>query len=364
MLVEEKAARATAGHPVFGFNPRYLHYHFHLLYSWDTSWYLSLARHGYLGNPHQAIRFFPLLPLTARMVAAVGIPAATAILLVCWSAALGSAILLHRLVLSETGSPQTALRAAWLSQLAPGAFVLVMGYSEALSGLVAVGYVLAVRQYGRDARRAWLWCAAGCLCGFASGLARPTGFTVAVVGAIEICMRLVARERITPAAWVARLAMTLSPLLGVGSFLWWSRSVEGSFLLPYSEQTIKGLRSTVASNPVIPAWHVFAYPTAHGELGGTGMMTLVLIVASVGLLWACLRRLPVSFTAFAALSLASAITAPYFSSFARYTSENFPLAIAAATLPRSRSAWLWTIGASAAMCAFFAYRALMGTYTP
>jgi hypothetical protein len=360
------ASQAKAGRAVLGLNASYLHDHVHELFIWDTSWYLTLAEHGYRGTPPEAIRFSPLLPLVTRAVAACGIPAAVAILLVCWLAALGFAILVHRLALTETGSTVTARRAAWLSQLAPGAFVLTMGYTEALAGLLAAAYLLAVRQYGADrgARRLWIWCAVGCVAGFGSGLVRPTGFIIAVVGALEILSRLMRRERMGAAGWTARLAMTLSPILGVGSFLCWCDAVYGSFLLPYDEQTVHGLRGTVASNPWASAWQTFTVPSTHGELGGAGMLTLVLVVASVGLLVGCARRLPLPLSAWAALSLAAALTAPYFSSFPRYASGDIPLLITAAALPRSRAAWLWTAGTSAALCAFFAYRAFTGTYTP
>jgi hypothetical protein len=366
LALAELAARADQDRGVLGLSPVFAHESLRALFMWDTNWYVALAEHGYAGNSHEAIRFSPLLPLTTRAVSALGIPAPAAILLLCWLAALGFAVLVHRLTLLETNSVLMARRATWLSQLAPGAFVLTMGYTEALSGLLAAAYLLAVRQYGADRRasRLWLWCVVGCVAGFGSGLVRPTGFLIAVVGGLELLMRLIRRESLSVTDWTARLAMTISPVIGVGSFLWWCHHVNGDYLLPYREQTAGGLRGGVASNPWTSAWQMFAVPTTRGENGGTGMMTLVLVVASVGLLWACIRRLPLSLSAWAALSLAAALTAPFFSSFPRYVSGDIPVVIAAATLPRSRGAWLWTVGASAALCAFFAYRAFTGTYTP
>lgn len=362
----ELASSADERRGVMGLSPVFANEHLRALFMWDTNWYVALARHGYAGNAHEAIRFFPLLPLTTRAVSALGIPAPAAILLLCWLAALGFAILVYRLTLLETRSALVARRATWLSQLAPGAFVLTMGYTEALSGLLAAAYLLAVRQYGADRRasRLWLWCAVGCVAGFGSGLVRPTGFLIAVVGGLELLMRLIRRDSLRVTDWIARLAMTISPVIGVGSFLWWCNHVNGDYLLPYREQTVGGLRGGVASNPWTSAWQTFAVPSTHGENGGVGMMSLVLVVASVGVLWACIRRLPLSLSAWAALNLVAALTAPFFSSFPRYLSGDIPLVIAAATLPRSRGAWLWTVGASAALCAFFAYRAFTGAYTP
>jgi len=367
LLAIERLAELRNGRKLeMGLSPDSVSYPFRLLFTWDTHWYLSLSERGYQGNAQEGIRFSPLLPLTTRAVSAVGIPADVAILVVCWTAALGFAVLMHRVTLLETGSVVTARRAAWLSQLAPGAFVLGMGYTEALTGLLAAAYLLAVRQYGADldVRRRLLWFAVGFVAGFGSGLVRPTGVMIAVVGAIEIAMRLLRRERLGWHGWLARLGMTAAPALGVGTFLLWCHAVYGQYLLPYTAQTESGLRGTVAANPFLSAWQVFSTPTSRGEVNGIGTITLALVVASVGLLWFCARRMPVSFTVWAALNLVAALTAPLFTSFPRYLSGDLPLLITAAALTRSRTAWLWTVGASAALFAFFAYRAFTGAYTP
>ena len=41
------------------------------LLGWDAGWYQAIARHGYAPLGHQALRFFPLLPLVARALAVV-----------------------------------------------------------------------------------------------------------------------------------------------------------------------------------------------------------------------------------------------------------------------------------------------------
>jgi hypothetical protein len=366
IVLELLAARADRGKSVLGLASDVKHHRFHLLYAWDTRWYLMLTEHGYRGNAREGVRFSPLLPLVARVVSWAGIPAYDAILLVCWLAALGFAVLMYEMTRLETGSAVTARRATWLSQLAPGAFVLAMGYTEALTGLLAAAYLLASRRYGADlgARQRWLWLAVGFVAGFGSGLVRPTGFLIASVGAVEIAMRLFRRERLGWSGWTARLLMTAAPGLGVGAFLVWCQAVYGKFLLPYKVQTQIGLRGTVAGNPLSSAVAIFGSPTSRDEVNGAGTLTLALAVASVGLLWFCARRMPASFSVWAALSLLAALTAPYFSSFPRYLSGDLPLLITAALVARSRTSWLWTLGASAALCAFFAYRAFTGTYTP
>ncbi len=331
-----------------------LHHLFNQLYTWDTAWYLGIAQTGYSGVANDGVRFWPLLPLTTRAVSAVGIPAATAILLVCWVGALLFGMLMYRLMLTVGGDAVAARRAAWLSQLAPGAFVLVMGYTEALSGLLAAAYLIAIRQ-SATSRRTWLWHAAGCVAGLGSGLVRPTGMLLAAPGAIEAI-----RQRRDPVGQLAaRVLIALSPLMGLGLFLLWSHNVYGNWTLPYSIQKLEGLRGTYAGNPFESALDSL------NQVGnGAGAFTLVLVVAAVGLLWGCVRRLPVSYTVWAALSVFAAITAPHFSSFARYSAGILPLLLVGAMLTRDWRRWGWVVGSSTALCAYFAYQSFIGIYIP
>lgn len=354
IAVQDLAERATPqfaaqmpGGPV-------LHHVFNQLYTWDTAWYLGIAQSGYSGVAHDGVRFWPLLPLVTRAVSAVGVPAATAILLVCWAGALLFGMLMYRLMLTVGGDAVAARRAAWLSQLAPGAFVLVMGYTEALSGVLAAAFLIAIRQSARS-RRVWLWHAAGFVAGLGSGLVRPTGLLLAAPGAIEAV-----RQRRDPAGQVlVRVLTALLPLLGTGLFLLWSHTVYGNWTLPYSIQKLEGLRGTYAQNPVTSA-----LDSVNQTGNGAGAYTLILVVASAGLLWGCVRRLPVSYTAWASLSLLAAITAPHFSSFARYSAGILPLLLVAAMLTRDRWRWGWVLGGSTALCAYFAYQSFIGIYIP
>ncbi len=331
-----------------------LHHLFNQLYTWDTAWYLGIAQTGYSGVANDGVRFWPLLPLVTRGVAAAGVPAATAILLVCWVGALLFGMLMYRLMLTVGGDAVAARRAAWLSQLAPGAFVLVMGYTEALSGVLAAAYLIAIRQSAKS-RRVWLWHAAGFVSGLGSGLVRPTGLLLAAPGAIEVI-----RQRRDPAGQlVTRVLIALSPLMGTGLFLLWSHTVYGNWTLPYSIQKLEGLRGTYAGNPLTSALDSL------NQVGnGAGAYTIVLVVASLGLLWGCVRRLPFSYTAWAALSVLAAITAPHLSSFARYSAGILPLLLVAAMLTRDRRRWGWAVGVSTALCAYFAYQSFIGIYIP
>lgn len=366
-----------------------IHHLFNQLFTWDTAWYAGIAQYGYSGVANDGVRFWPLLPLVTRAVAATGIGALTAVLVVCWAASLLFGMLMYKLALTVGGDEVAARRAAWLSQLAPGAFVLVMGYTEALAGVFAAAYLIAIRQavvsgagvakagvllgagasesgggvgvgvgglgdQGSD-RRVWLWHAAGFVGGLGSGLVRPTGMLIAAAGFVELV-----RQRRDP--WphlVARGLVTLSPPLGTGIYLLWSHHVYGSYTLPYTIQKLEGLRGTYAGNPITSALDSL------NQVGnGAGAFTFVLVVASIGLLGACVRRLPVSYTVWAAISLLAAVTAPHFSSFARYAAGILPLLLAAALLVRNRWQWAWVIGTSTVLCGYFAYQSFIGIYIP
>jgi hypothetical protein len=336
-----------------------IHHLFDALFTWDTAWYSGIAEHGYAGVPGDGIRFWPLLPLSIRSLDLVGIGALTGALVVCWIAALAFGMLMYRVALALGGDPATARRAAWLSQLAPGAFVLVMGYTEALAGMLAAAFLASILLTRPGvlptARATRLWYAAGFVAGVGSGLVRPTGWLLCLAGLVEV----IHNRRDRPAGTAARLAVAASPVLGLLLFLGWVNSVYHDWLLPYSTQQAANLRGTTAANP----WES-ALDSVNQGGNGAGALTVVLVVASVGLLWGCVRRLPPSFTVWAAVSLLAVITAPHFSSFARYSAGILPLLLVAAMLTTRRSAWWWTIGSSGALCGYFAFQSFIGIYIP
>jgi hypothetical protein len=363
IAVQDLASRATPNAPAKMPTGPVLHHLFNQLFSWDTAWYVGIAQSGYSGVASDGIRFWPLLPLVTRSLDVIGIGPETGVLVVCWAAALAFGVLMYRFALEAGADQAAARRSVWLSQLAPGAFVLVMGYTEALAGMLAAAFLIAIRQAapGRDeigeggGGRVWLWHLVGIVAGFCSGLVRPTGWMLALPGAVEVLRHW--RDPLAHTA--ARLLVALSPLLGVGTFLWWSRKTHGQWLLPYRTQELNGLRGTVAQNP-IPS----LLDSLNQSGNGAGAFTVILVVASLGLLWLCVRRMPVSYWLWSAVSIVSVITAPHFSSYARYASGILPLLVAGAMLTTNRHAWRWVLFSSAAFCAYFAYQGFIGVYIP
>src|SRR5437899_10545135 len=165
-------------------------------------------------------------------------------------AALVAGVLLHRLVVAETGDRVTATRATWLLALLPPATVLVLGYAEALLLCFAIGFFLCIRS-GR-------WWSAAAL-GILAGLSRAVGMTLARPALIEA----VRTGRTLPwRAWAGRAASMVGPVLGGGAFLAWVGHVYGDWQLPLRLQNSDDLRGGWA-NPISTVWHSFHALTGH-----------------------------------------------------------------------------------------------------
>ena len=324
--------------------------------SWDASWYLGLAEHGYSAYGPTGTRFFPLLPLLVRGFAAIGVPPDAGILLICWTAALFLGVLVYRLALDLTGDLVTASRAAWLSQLAPGAFALVMGYSEALAGLCAAAYMIAILRPVDGSRATRMWLALGFVAGLAGGLDRPVGLLLALPGGIE----LLRRRRAPIGQLAARFALAAAPVLGACCYLAWCWHVYGKFMLPYSIQSTPGLHGGLATDPLQSIWHMLNAST----MTGLEMLTVILVVVALALLWVSARRLPISLTLWSALMVLSGLTAVQLAGYARYASAAIPLVIAAAMVAKDRRAWAWMVIGSTCALAYLFYGAFSGWYIP
>jgi hypothetical protein len=311
------------------------------LLGWDSAWYRDIAEHGYRDAPAGSVRFFPLLPIVTAAVSAVTrLPVGPTLIGLCWLAALAYGALLFDLVRAETGDRVLARRAAWLSQLAPGAAVLVLGYTEGLAGLLAVVLFRLLRA-GRSEPLIPV--------GLACGLVRPTGVLLAVPAALSVLDRR--------GGLVVRLLAVLSPLLGVCLLLGWSAVAYGDPLLPYTTQTQASLRGAVAANPLPYLWH---------RSGGAAPwpVNLVLLVTALGLLVVCARRLPFAYTIWSVLLVLAAVTAAGLHSLPRYLAAVFPLLIAAAALCRGRVAFAGALAFCLPLFAFVAYLGFLGHLVP
>lgn len=311
------------------------------LLSWDGEWYAQITADGY--DEYPALRFFPLLPLLGRAVGALfGGSATIGLLLTANLAALAYLVALAKLTRRETADQGAADRVVWLAALAPGAAVLVLPYTEALAGALAVGMFLALRS-----RRLWV----ATLCGLLSGLTRPTGILLAAPAAIELFRRGGGWR------WAPRCLAVASPLLGTGAYLLWCGAVYGNPLIPYTVQTRTELRGAVVANPVAGLFH-----TSGGGLDWR--ITLLIIGVAAGLAVVVLRRLPLAYGVWTLLMLGAAVTSSHGNSAPRYLAATFPLLIAAALSTRSR----WVFGAALALaavgCVALAMLGFTSSYVP
>jgi hypothetical protein len=320
------------------------------LFIWDTRWYLTIARYGYQPGGGNLIHFFPLTSVVAAGIAAVTrLPVSIALFGFCWVTALVFGALVHRAVVRETGDRGAAVRAAWLTQLVPGAYALVMGFTEPLAGVLAVGYFLAVRG-GRDGN-ARPWLAAGL--GFLGGLSRPIGVLLAIPGAVE-GVRIARREGWSRASVLQGAVSALAPAAGLAAYLAYSRLQFGSWMLPYSQQTSKLGRGGVMADPIGILRHVWTHNWRnHGH--GLAVWASILIALFAALVLVVARRLPVSYLAWTVPSFLLAIGSKDFSSLPRYVGALFPCVIAAALVTRRRWQWAAVLTVSCALMLWTTY---------
>ena len=178
---------------------------------WDAGLFITIAEHGYDGEPGRPPdaglpAFFPGLPLAMRVVHLV-VPDWTACgLIVSLVAGLVAVVALARLTEWEGGSGWAAVAGLLLF---PMAVFLVAGYSEALFLAFAIPAWLAARQGRWPLTAAALAAGASCV--------RITGLFLAVALIVEF---LTSRQPIRRAPW---LLVPFLPLVAY-SFFHYSRS--------------------------------------------------------------------------------------------------------------------------------------------
>ena len=306
---------------------------FQPLFAWDTHWYWveanGMAHGGAVFTDSTGAgglaHFFPLTSLCVALLTIVTrLPVSVALFAFCWLFALLFGAVVHVIAVRETGDRVVAARAAWLTQLAPGAFALVMGYTEPLAGVLAALYFLAVRAR----RPGWAFAA-----GLLAGVSRPTGIVLALPGLIE-AVRGAHRAGWTPRSLGAAAAQTAAPALGLFGYLGYCQWHFHDWVLPYAQQVAGNNRGAVTQNP-IDTIHILSGMHEPAVL----FTSLVCAGLALGSLLACWRSLPVSYTAWSAVMFVLGVTSPWFTSEPRYLAAIFPLLIAAPAVLRSRWGW-------------------------
>lgn len=313
------------------------------LLAWDGRWYEAIAAGGYADAADPALRFFPLWPLLGRVASWFpGVDASVALVVMANVAALVAGVLLHRLVVEETGDQRLARRSVRLLALAPPSFVLVLAYSEALY------LALAFSVFLLGSHQRW-WAAAAA--GYLAGLTRPVGGLLALpVAALAWPERSQRR--------VGAVAASAAPLAGAATFLLWAEAALDDVSAPLDRQRdLRGDLVDPVSRLVRGAWR--------GARGDTGeLLHFVAAVALIALAVVAARKLSRPMALYAVPSLALLLAAENLNSLERYALSAFPLVIAAAMVSRHR--WLdrWIVGAAGAGMVCLTILAFHGVYVP
>jgi len=318
------------------------------LFSWDAAWYRDIAERGYDGVAREGLRFFPLVPLLARVLSVplfgdVGL----ALVLIVNLAALGAGIALHRLVREETGDRVLSARAAWLLAVLPAAVVLVLGYAEGLALLLVITAFLMLR------RKRW-WAAAAL--GVLAGLCRPTGMLLALPALVEVARGWgAARDR------TGRIAAVLGAPVGTAVYLAWVEWQYHDWALPLRLQNSADLRGGW-DDPLSAIWGSARALVSDGRIGDglhtpwIGLFALLLVVVFV--------KLPASYGLFSTAVLGLALSAHNLGSFERYGLFAFPLVIALAMLTKEPRLERVVLVAAGAALAGFTTLIFVGAFVP
>lgn len=370
---------------------------------WDSAWYLSIAKTGYV-LPYQSV-FFPLYPaLIAVGGAGVGSGLDIVVGIVVSSAcAIGALYLLHRLVALDFDT-RLARNTVWITAWLPTALVLSAVYSESLFLLLAVGTFYA----GRRSR----WALAGLLGGLAAAsrnggilLLAPLlifylygpredrepdfpapGAAAPYPGPGDLSLtdrlRLWAYTNLPPRYRLRRDVAWFGLVpLGLLAYLIYLAFTTGYPLGPFTHQQHWGRYFLPFGAIPLGFWSVIhaAYgaipgldPNLAHHMSVTGVShhvyELAFLILSLLLLWLCWKRLPAAYTAYAAVSLAMAVSVPAhhdpLKSFPRFTLVMFPLWIALALWATEHRRVRTVIAVSAPFLALTSFLFVAWIWTP
>jgi hypothetical protein len=295
------------------------------LVTWDGDSYREIAEHGYAGA-RDLVRFFPLYPDLARVLAPVfGGSESAALLVIANVSSLFAMFVLWRLVHAFGYDDAVADRAVVIATLFPAATVLVFAYAEG-------PFLLALTLAALALQRGRVWWAVPPL--FAMGLLRPTG--VLVVAAVFVLAAQAVRaepglgwSRI--AAWASALA---APIAGLASYLVWleQSSGRGSAPLDVQRELRAGFHEPI-SRLLRAVWDV-----------GTGdfrdVYNLAFVVALVAaVVISVVRRLPLAWTVYLVIGILVALSANNIDSIGRYGLLLAPALPLAYAVQFRRRAW-------------------------
>ena len=318
------------------------------LFAWDGTFYRAIAQDGYDGVDQEALRFFPLYPLLARLLSPLALGREDVMLIVIANAcALGAGVVLRRYVLQLGRDKGTADLAVWLLMLSPAAFVLVMGYTEALFILVCLIAFVAARE-----DRWWLAAAAA----FAAGATRPVGLALAVP---LLLIAVPGWRALTSRQLLARGGALVAPFVGAFAYLAWVEWKYDDASLPIDVQ--RDLRGGFVF-PLVRLVQAVGDALGDERLGDGLHMPFAVAMTALAVL--AFWRLPLADALFAAILVFSALAAENLNSIERYGLAAFPLIVVLAGEVRRFKLEQAALVITAATMSTLAALAFAGAYVP
>jgi hypothetical protein len=284
---------------------------------WDAVWYLRIADSGYDGSEARAA-FFPLYPLLTHSLAQLGGGTPGALLVSAYLIALASflaaLVLLYRLVALELGRPLAGPTLLLLA-LFPAALFFGAPYAESLFLLLAVAAFYAART------ERWAWAGAA-----AAGAAATRSAGILLL--VPLAMLWWSTRRTRRRRLAQRPAWILLAPLGLAGYALFLGLAEGDALRFLDVQDAWSRELTV---PLAGAWdgavaafdglrqlgsgqrEVVYFEQAAGDPYRIAVINIMLFSSLVFALVACLgalRRLPLAYGAWVAVSLVLPLTFP------------------------------------------------------
>jgi hypothetical protein len=329
------------------------------LLTWDGLFYRDIAIGWYDGVPEAGARFFPLYPALGRLVAPLfGGREDWALVVIANVSAIAGALVLWRLVRevidrSDASTDRSVIgrlvgtvgdRAAWMVAIAPSAFVLAWAYTEGLALLLIAATLLALH------RRAF---ALAGLFALLSAALRPVGAMLLVPIVIELV-----RARPRP-SWPAALSAVTGPILGLVGALGVIAATTGDIWIPLDAQReLRGGFQDPITRVLEPMGEL-----VKGNFRDTYNLAFMLVLLALFVV-AVRRRQPVSWLAYAGLTLLVTLSSQQTDSLGRYALVVVPFVVALAQWSDRRWRQIAVAGVSSVGLVWLTSEALLGRLVP
>ncbi len=310
---------------------------------WDAGWYEHIATHGYVDQPvapagQRTLAFYPVYPLTMRLVSLSGLSPLAAGILVSNLAFLGALLLLHRMARARFG-PEAAFRCVVLLSVFPFSFYFSAVYSE---GRFLDQAPAALHPRGQGRRAAASVCALLCGATRVPGLALAPALVLLYLERIRFDLRKVRPDVLWlglsvlgPVLFYTYLQVQFGdPWLAFKATRvpgWW----QGGFSLKPVERAVRALRS-------LENLRTGQFPVVYN-------LNLLAAALCLGSVVAVLRRQPLAWGVFSLLIVASGVLQP--GGWGRYVLPAFPVFLAWALAMESRLAFTGAVVLSSLLLA-------------